>query len=59
MLYFQTESRFMQRAKSCNGKSQAKKLKNDFFFSFNGKVYQATMTKQSNLNNAVHLFRVQ
>ena len=29
MLYFQTESRFMQRAKSCNGNSQAKKPKND------------------------------
>ena len=34
MLYFQTESRFMQRDRSCNGNSQAKKHKNYVFFKF-------------------------
>ena len=32
ILYFQTESRFMQRVKNCNGNSQAKKHKNYVFF---------------------------
>ena len=57
MLYFQTESRFMQHEKSFNGSSEVKKPKNDFFL--NGKVYHVTMTKQSKLNNTVHLFCAQ
>ena len=51
MLYIETESRFMQRAKSCIGNSLAKKPKNDVFSSLSRKVYQITMTKQSKSNN--------